>query len=362
MMFRSEVAHDLPPWVFESAWIDWLIHIKAAERAPLGYLPQALAAYRVHKGGMFSALDRVSQLEEDTRFYDKLLPELPRQRQLVERCLAFRRSQLAIERLGVPFDACVVLIDPLHEFRPYFNGRHARNLPRREGHEVTELEAIRAAAMGLPAAVEDYGTQVPSSGGTAGCYVVVPSSAATWLEGRSDLRGYLARHGEVAWEDGSVTVHELAPVAEAGAPKGSRGACRVDVRMLRNVRDLPAAFLDAPASGALLPAHAVTIAGWVVGPTGPPVLVDFEADGELIWRTPARRERADVVEAFPEAPVGHPGFQTTLNAEEVREGAVTTAVAVFADGTRLPFAELSFGAPGQEGRPEGRSEEEPAGP
>jgi hypothetical protein len=361
MMFRSEVADDLPPWVFESAWIDWLIHIKAAERAPLGYLPEALAAYRVHKGGMFSALDRVSQLEEDARFYEKLRPELPRQRELVERCLAFRRSQLAIERLGVPFDACVVLVDPLHEFRPYFNGRHARNLPRREGHEVTELEAIRAAARSLPAAVEDYGTQIPSSEGTAGCYVVVPSSAAAWLETRSDLRDYLARHADVAWEDGSVIVHELPPVAEDEASKGSRGARRVEARMLRGVRDVPAAFLDAPASGALLPAHAVTVAGWVVGPSGPPVLVDFEADGELIWRTPAQRERTDVVEAFPGVPVGRPGFQTTLNAEEIRDGAVTTAVAVFADGTRLPFAELGFGVPGQEERAEASSEEAPAG-
>jgi len=363
MMFRSEVARDLPPWVFESAWIDWLIHIKAAERAPLGYLPEALAAYRVHKGGMFSALDRVSQLEEDERFYARLLPELPGHRELIERCLAFRQSQLAIERLGVPFDACVVLVDPLHEFRPYFNGRHARNLPRREGHEVTELEAIRAAARSLPAAVEDYGAQVPAPGRTAaGCYVVVPCGAAAWLEGRPDLRDYLARHGEVAWEDGSVTVHELPPVASEGPVKGSRGACRVEVRLLRGAGDVPAAFLDAPASGTLLPAHAVTVAGWVVGPDGPPVLVDFEADGELIWRAPVQRERTDVVEAFPSLPVGRPGFQTTLNAEQVRNGAAATAVAVFGDGTRLPFAELSFGAPRREDEAEARSGEEPAGP
>lgn len=342
MMFRSEVVDDLPPWVFESAWIDWLIHIKAAERAPLGYLPEALAAYRVHKGGMFSALDRVSQLEEDARFYGKLLAELPQQRELVERCLAFRQSQLAVERLGIPFDACVVLVDPLHEFRPYFNGRHARNLPRREGREVTELEAIRAAARGLPTAVEDYGPQIPSSGGAAGCYVVVPRSSAAWLKGRSDLQRYLAQHGEVAWEDARVTVHELPPVAGDGTAMGSRGACRVEVKMLRDAGGIPAAFLDAPATGALLPSHAVTVAGWVVGPDGPPLAVDFEADGELVWRAPVLRERSDVVEAFPGVPVGRPGFQTTLNAQEVPDGAVTTAVAVFADDVRLPFAELRF--------------------
>src|SRR4029077_10816673 len=50
MMFRCEVARGLRPWIFESAWIDWLIHIRSAEVGPIGYLPEPLAAYRVHQG------------------------------------------------------------------------------------------------------------------------------------------------------------------------------------------------------------------------------------------------------------------------------------------------------------------------
>ena len=67
---------------------------------------------------MFSSLDRVTQLEEDAHFYARFLPQLPEQRELIERCLAHRKAQLAIERLGVPFDSCVVLADPRREFRP----------------------------------------------------------------------------------------------------------------------------------------------------------------------------------------------------------------------------------------------------
>jgi glycosyltransferase involved in cell wall biosynthesis len=347
MMFRRDLSDELLPWMYESAWIDWLIHIKAAERGQLGYIREALAAYRVHKGGMFSSLDRVSQLEEDLRFYRKLLPEMPEKRQLIERCLAYRGAQIAIERLGVPLDACIVLIDPRRELRPYFNGRHARNLPRREGHEVTELEAIRAAAVELPEAVGDYGSPLPASRGTPGCFVVVPRSSADWLRERPDLSSYLRRQGELAWEDAWVDVHELPASPGDGAPDGSRGACRVEVELLlRGGGAIPAAFLDAPASEALLPAHAVTVAGWVVGEAGPAASIDFELAGEVIWRAPVLRERPDVEQAFPELSASRPGFQTTLNTRDVGAGTVTV-VAVFPDGTRLPFAELRFRPPGE---------------
>lgn len=346
MMFRREIGNELPRWVFESAWIDWLIHIEAAQRGPLGYLPEALAVYRVHQGGMFSALDRITQLEEDVRFYARLLSELPRQRELIERCLAFRHAQLAIERLDVPFDSCVVLVDPRRELRPYFNGRHARNLPRRTGLEVTELEAIRDAACELPPAIGDYGTQIRVSAGSRSCYVVVPRGSAGWLEERPQLASYLGLHAEVVWEDDWAAVYELGQPADRGGEKGSRGDRRVDLKMLETPSGLPAAHLDAPASGDLQPAHAVAVVGWAVAAVGPAVAIEFELDGEVFWRAPVNRERPDVAAAFPEVENGHFGFQTTLNAQEIPVESPATAVAVFVDGSRSPFAELRFAAGG----------------
>jgi glycosyltransferase involved in cell wall biosynthesis len=353
MMFRREVAEELPAWVFESAWIDWLIHIRAAERGPLGYIPQALAAYRVHRGGMFSALDRVSQLEEDVHFYERLVPELPEQQHLIERCSAYRRAQLAIERLGVPFDACVVLVDPKREFRPYFNGRHARNLPRREGNEVTELDAIREAAAELPRAVRDYGPAGQTDDGHGGCYVVLQGLDAEWLQGRPELDAYLDAHGEIASQDEWTTIYELAAVGEGESGRASRGARRVDVRMLASGDRLPAAYLDSPISGTLLPGHAISVVGWVVGEDGDANAVEFEAGGEVVWRAPVRIERPDVAAAFPELEVGRPGFQTTLNVQAIPVDTVT-AWAVFTDGSRLPVAELSFGGPDDSERDERR--------
>ena len=339
MVFRREIAAALPGWVFESAWIDWLIHIRSAQLGEIGYIPQPLAAYRVHRGGMFSGLDRVSQLEGDLEFYRRLEPEMPEQSDLIARCAAFRRAQLAIERLGVPFDACVVLVDPRRELRPYFNGRHARNLPRREGQEVTELQAIRQAAPALPAATRDYGPADPTPDAARGCYVVVPRGAVEWVEGRPQLRRYLDQQAEVAWQDEWVTVHELPPL-EAGEGKAhSRGARRVEVTMQAPSEQL-GGHLDAPASGALLPAHAVTVVGWALGLGHHVTAIEFEAGGETIWRAPLGVERPDVAEAFPEQEVEAPGFQTTLNVQELPDGDVVGVFAAFADGTRAPLAEL----------------------
>jgi len=344
MMFRREIAEALPGWVFDSAWIDWLIHIRSAQLGSIGYIPQPLAAYRVHRGGMFSGLDRVSQLEGDLDFYSRLEPEMPGQGDLIERCVAFRQAQLAIERLGVPFDACVVLVDPRHELRPYFNGRHARNLPRREGHEVTELQAIREAAPNLPAATRDYGPASATLDGARGCYAVITRGAMEWLDQRPQLARYLEEQGDVAWRDEWVVVHELAPLT-AGGRAHSRGARRVEVAMLSRPGELAGGYLDAPASGALLPAHAVTVVGWVLGREHRVAAIEFEAAGETIWRAPVQVKRPDVAVAFPDQVVEAPGFETTLNVDELPAGGVVSILAAFADGSRAPFAELRLDGP-----------------
>lgn len=354
MMFRRSVFEELEPAAFDSAWLDWIIHVQAAKHGPLGYLREVMACYRVHRGGMFSALDRVSQLEEDAYFYARLLPQLPGQRDLIERCLAHRKAQLAIEGLGVTFDSCVVLADPRREFRPYFNGRHARALPRREGREVTELQAIREAATTLPPAVEDYGTGIARPGdGTGGCLLVVPRPAAEWLGRHPDLVDYLGKNGRVVWDDDWVTVHQLEPLASDADDQRERASRRVGVRPLCGTARLPAAFFDAPSHGALVPAHAVMVTGWLAGEGGPAEAVEFEHGGELIWRAPVTRVRPDVAKLFPEAQADTPGFQTTLNLCDLPPGDEVRVIGVFADGSRVAIGELRFDAPGEASGDEG---------
>lgn len=341
MMFRREILAALPAWAFDSAWIDWLIHIRCAELGPLGYIPEPLAAYRVHDGGMFSALDRITQIEEDLRFYERLRPELPAQAELIERCIQFRGAQLAVERLGVPFSACVVLVDPRREMKPYFNGRHARNLPRRDGREVTELEAIRRAAADLSPAQPDYRNEAESAG-EGGCFVVVPRGARDWLAGREGLREYLASEASEVWSDASARVFEL-PLRADGGRVATRPTRRVEVHRSEPLPEgLTGANLEAPVAGASLPAHAVTMIGWALGREEPVEAIELWVAGERLWRAPVGEPRPDIERGFPDREVGRPGFHTTVNAQQLPPGSRAEAFAVLAGERRLRFAELRF--------------------
>lgn len=341
MMFRREVIAALPPWAYDSAWIDWLIHIRCAERGPLGYIPEPMAAYRVHDGGMFSALDRISQIEEDLRFYERVLPEMPDQAGLIERCMQFRHSQLAVERLGVPFKACVVLVDPRREIKPYFNGRHCRNLPRREGREVTELEMIRRAAGDLAPAQPDYRGSGEGAG-DGGCFVVVPGSAKEWLRGREGLCEYLAQEGREVWSDVTTTVYEL-PLRSEGERIEARPTRRVEVAWDTELPpELLGGNLELPAADAALPAHAISMIGWVLGRDDPVETVELRVDGERVWRAPVEIPRPDIEAGFPDRQVGTPGFRTTVNAQQLAPGAVAEVFALLPGERAVRFAELRF--------------------
>jgi glycosyltransferase involved in cell wall biosynthesis len=349
VMFRRAVAERLPDWAFDVVWIDWLIHICAATLGPIGYIPATLAAYRVHRGGMFSALDRISQVEEDFPFYERLVEDLPEQRERIDRCVAYRHGQIAIERLGVPFDACVVSIDPRREMKPYFNGRHARSLPRLDTRAVTELEAIRVAAATLSTANRDYDSPVQAADRQGHCYVVVPAAAAAWMDAHQQLVEYLGEHGRVAWSDEWCVIHELAQAEGDDAEWHSSSPHRVDVSVHRPLPEgLVGAFLEAPDSGSLLPAHAIAVCGWVLGRESRALAVEFEAGSALLWRSPVNIERPDVLEAFSEQAVATAGFQTTLNVLETSGEAAVELLAVLEDGSRLPFATLTCARPTSE--------------
>ena len=341
MMFRKSVVDALPAWSFESPWIDWLIHIRAALLGWIGYLPETLATYRVHDGGMFSGLDRVTQLEHDLPVYERLLAELSEHRELIEQCLADRHWQLAVERLAIPFDACVVLVDPRHKLRPYFNGRHARSLPRREARALTELEAIRSAAATLPTTVPDYGQALRLTGGNGACYVVVPASAAQWMDEHPSLAEYLAEHGQRIWADDWCVVHEV-PSLNAGYDRAGARA-RVDVSVHRPPADgLTGGNVEAPTGDVLHPTYAVPVAGWALGAESAVVGIEFEAGGEVLWRAPLTLERPDLEKPFPDHSWQRAGFRTTFNALEVGIGERVEMLAVLADGGRLPFAAMQL--------------------
>jgi hypothetical protein len=239
----------------------------------------------------------------------------------------------------------VILVDPRRELRPYFNGRHTRNLPRRDGREVTELETIRRAAADLAPAVRDYGQATDADRGESSCFVVVPASAADWLAGKPLLREFLEAEGSSVWEDASVTVYELEPVSGRGA-RDPRAMRRVEVEMLPLPAELRGANFEAPAVDASLPAHAIFLAGWVLGREAAVDAVELLDGEELLLRVPLSQRRPDIESAFPDAEVGLAGFRTTFNALGLPQQAKLTAVAADDDGGRVPFARLRLRSEG----------------
>jgi glycosyltransferase involved in cell wall biosynthesis len=55
MVFRRRVLPELPEWHREIIPGDWAIAILCADRGPIGFLPEPMAAYRVHGQGLWTA-------------------------------------------------------------------------------------------------------------------------------------------------------------------------------------------------------------------------------------------------------------------------------------------------------------------
>jgi glycosyltransferase involved in cell wall biosynthesis len=71
-MFRREVIEELPAWYWEVPWGDWPLYILAAERGPIGSIDAVLGAYRVHRGGVWTGLPEIEQLEGLIAFYRRI--------------------------------------------------------------------------------------------------------------------------------------------------------------------------------------------------------------------------------------------------------------------------------------------------
>jgi glycosyltransferase involved in cell wall biosynthesis len=353
-MHRRESLDRLPS-LDGLLWSDWLIHITAARSGELGFIDQVLTAYRVHAGGEFNGLDRSAQLEEDLTFYRRLASELPAHEELIERCIANRHCQMAVEEARLPYDAPLLVIDPGGDLPLYFNGRWARRFPDRDdgdGGEASldQLDRTCAELALLPPAVPDARPrQDPmESEATRDLFLVLPNAARPWLELQHDLAGWLRERAVQVLEDDWCSIYRIGldhssprPRAPAVQPVG--GA--LEVASVGVAEPLPEGFrawFDAPKPGELTAAHATYVLGWVLNDDEPVDAVEFELDGELICRTPVGFPRPDLGKAFSDLPhAGQAGFSTIVNVSEEAGSEVELEVfAAMGSGSRVPFGNL----------------------
>jgi glycosyltransferase involved in cell wall biosynthesis len=62
VLFRRGLFGELPAWFADVFSGDWLLHILNAAHGNIGFLPEIMSVYRVHRGGIWSSMARGEQL------------------------------------------------------------------------------------------------------------------------------------------------------------------------------------------------------------------------------------------------------------------------------------------------------------
>jgi hypothetical protein len=112
------------------------------------------------------------------------------------------------------------------------------------------------------------------------------------------------------------------------------------------------AYLDRPAEGPL-PGYAVPVAGWALGPEGPPEAVRALAVGQELARAPVSRPRRDIAGLHPRVPgAGACGFRLEIDALRLPR---TFAVQIVAEtgGRSVPLGTVEGTRPALPAAPSG---------
>lgn len=76
VVFRSGLFDEFPPWFYTLRIADFPLHVLNAQYGKIGYISKVMGAYRVHRGGTFSAANTSLNVQEVVRIYDLLNTEL----------------------------------------------------------------------------------------------------------------------------------------------------------------------------------------------------------------------------------------------------------------------------------------------
>jgi glycosyltransferase involved in cell wall biosynthesis len=327
LMARGDLVRNLPRWVWEGLWSDWLSMLAIAEHGDLGYLPEQMGVYRMHAAGISAGLSRVEQLEEDLRFYELIEPVVDqRYRPEVERAVRSRRCQLAVERAEVPFSGAVGVLASAAEAPAYLNGRQVWQLEvadedlanldagDRDGSLAVRLEKMRYAAARAEPGLAHFpgGSRRLETTAEGALYLLAVGPSADWLTRYSRLGRQLQGASRVVAQDDGYVLLEMVSAVGAPAPMGA--LVEITDVSIQPDPELLGAHLDRPVSGATTDAHTVEIGGWAIGNGTPVVAIELVAEGRPFRRIPIGRARPDLAQAFPESPGARgAGFGTDVS-------------------------------------------------
>jgi glycosyltransferase involved in cell wall biosynthesis len=75
IVVRNGLIDRFPDWLPEVTAVDWVFNILNAGKGKIGYIPEAMAVYRRHDGGVWSAMEDERRREEVLKVY-KYLPSV----------------------------------------------------------------------------------------------------------------------------------------------------------------------------------------------------------------------------------------------------------------------------------------------
>jgi glycosyltransferase involved in cell wall biosynthesis len=99
-MFRNGLFDSFPDWYFSLGMYDWPIWIMCAQHGKAVYLPELMAAYRIHANSTYSSQGLIKRLLDDVDFYKAINVYLSFKYQpLIREMLAQRYEGLAAQYL-----------------------------------------------------------------------------------------------------------------------------------------------------------------------------------------------------------------------------------------------------------------------
>lgn len=100
VMFRRGLFAEFPNWYFDLLLGDWPLHILNAQHGKVGYVPEVMAAYRMHAGGIWSTRKLLDNLFEEAKFYKFVDKHLNFEyHDLIREMLAHKYQRIALEYL-----------------------------------------------------------------------------------------------------------------------------------------------------------------------------------------------------------------------------------------------------------------------
>jgi glycosyltransferase involved in cell wall biosynthesis len=124
VMFRLAAVRNVPDWYTGCVFGDWPLYILLSQQGMAGCLPDRLAVYRIHSGGLWSGLSEGRQIEQLAIFYAQLHSHLgPQYDRLLRRRLSShylhyaRRCHLVGDRAATERLARLGLMESPHNWR-----------------------------------------------------------------------------------------------------------------------------------------------------------------------------------------------------------------------------------------------------